>query len=66
MKLDTAISILVRCHTDEDRITGFRIETMPRIEFAFDRADYAEAWRTLRSHLGVPVDPPTPDTGKEE
>lgn len=50
-KLDEALGILATVHTRDDEM-GFRI-VADATPASFEASDYAEAWRTVREHLGM-------------
>jgi hypothetical protein len=60
MNLDEALHILARVHTRDDHEVGFCIEVGARPEpyFGFSQAEYYEAWKAVRMHLHLNINPP--------
>jgi hypothetical protein len=59
MTLDKALHILAEVHTRDDDLTGFVVEWAPSPSFMwqFSKAEYFEAWRTVRAHIHYQTEP---------
>jgi hypothetical protein len=60
MSLDKALHILAQAHTTDDSLAGFSMHIGTRAYDFWDgdRASYYRAWRAVRRHLHLQVDPP--------
>jgi hypothetical protein len=56
MPLSKALYLLTEAHTRDDDKVGFTVETLPQV-FEWSRADYIEAWRSVRFNIGKPTKP---------
>jgi len=65
--LDQALRILAEVHTDQDDVTGFVVHmgATPEMRAPWHHKHYAEAWKAVRAHLGLPVDPPASATASQ-
>jgi hypothetical protein len=50
MTLQAALGYLTRAHTRDDELTGYTVETLPRIE-KWEHSAYVEAWGVARDYL---------------
>lgn len=57
MNLDMALKILVDSHTRDNDFSGFTVESMRDNFSRWSDHDYIEAWKTVRTHLHMQVDP---------
>ena len=57
MTLDKALSILANVHTKEDYRVGFTVESSPSLPHRWSGYEYVTAWKTVRKHLHLPIDP---------
>lgn len=58
MTLDEALVILARIHTHDDGMVGFCVVAGAGPEWlGYSRFDYIEAWKAVRMHLHMNVNP---------
>jgi hypothetical protein len=59
-RLKSAASVLARVHTRDDREIGFVVDVgaTPGWLNSVSQGEWIDAWRTIRSILGMPSDPP--------
>lgn len=60
MPLSRALHVLAETHTRDDSIVGFVVEPYASIGSSASRHsqyDYIEAWRAVRAHLHMQIDP---------
>lgn len=59
MTLDQAIDLLIKVHTEDDPVTGFRIlvGADPHTRFFGPVENYTEAWRVVREHNKFRTEP---------
>jgi len=57
MILNEALRVLADGHTRDDDLVGFTVSPMWDDYGRWSRADYIEAWKTVRQHLGMKSEP---------
>lgn len=57
MNLYTAIRIIAMSHTDHDPEIGMKINVGTPHDIDVSDADYIEAWKVLRHHVDLSVEP---------
>ncbi len=57
MNLYTAIRIVAMSHTNYDSAIGIKINAGAPHHVDVSEADYIEAWKVLRHHVDLPVEP---------